>query len=894
MSAQKDTGEFIYQERLYIQTDKPYYAAGETIWWQCHLVDGETLRQAEISNLMTIELYDQNDELVMRKRIKRGDQGFAGGYTIPAKINPGNYYIRAYTHWMERMGKEWFPTKNIAITNPVDPRFSKNPLGQLDPEKAKQVALENEKELKGSALRKAQKDRKKELQKNKDFDCVFFPEGGELIDGLTQKVAFRVQGTDGMPQAATGVILDSNNETIQEFRTLHDGMGLFMVDANKKAQSKIRVTNEKGHTKEFFLSKAKKEGAALSLNVTPKMAQYRVSFSKGLNLKDSLFLVLRQRGHFISETYMPKGKYTGIIPTNILGEGVVQCLLVAGEDRVPLSSRMLFVRHNPLLNGLVQHAYVEAGAPASEVNKRQKVNTTITLKPLVQALNPAGLYAISVTDDKLVTPDSLGANIRSSLLLCDELKGTIYRPNYYFEDSSRKRTIQADLLMLTHGWRAYGNYAFKHSEESLELDALLKEQKDEKKMADMYTSRKEKKAYWSRMRELSKDIQNLRNKVYKNQREQKKKLESHYFERGQSISGRVTSMFGRSVKGAKIAAFVPKTKWTGVAEADEDGFFTMDNMLYKDTTSFVFQARTKGGNSHVQIKVEKQEFPTAYNTAPFKTLIPIEHQATYVNEMRRKYFEEGGMQVITLDEVLVDGHKKEPREETESVYLSGGGGDMYSGKEAAADGCNDAFDMLVRMPGVNATETSVLVKGESSISLIIDDSPYQLSTQEVEVTVIEDEGGTTTSTSESGARAQELVGVLRSIPVSSIKFLGVLDPVEAAAVGARPGVAAIVIETQDGFVPDNVKTPLGFMTVKRIGISDFPKFYTPKYDTPRQYTTKKTDIRSTLYWNPYIKVDSTGVAKVTWYTADSKSSYRVKLEGLTNQGVPVVVEEVIK
>ncbi len=44
------------------------------------------------------------------------------------------------------------------------------------------------------------------------------------------------------------------------------------------------------------------------------------------------------------------------------------------------------------------------------------------------------------------------------------------------------------------------------------------------------------------------------------------------------------------------------------------------------------------------------------------------------------------------------------------------------------------------------------------------------------------------------------------------------------------------------------------------------------------------DNRSTLYWNPTVKLDEQGNSKVTFYTSDLYGTYKVVLEGISAEG----------
>ena len=61
------------------------------------------------------------------------------------------------------------------------------------------------------------------------------------------------------------------------------------------------------------------------------------------------------------------------------------------------------------------------------------------------------------------------------------------------------------------------------------------------------------------------------------------------------------------------------------------------------------------------------------------------------------------------------------------------------------------------------------------------------------------------------------------------------------------------------------------------------KFYTPVYDSP-EGLEKKEDIRNTIWWNPLVMTDSTGVAIETFYQSDETGEMKIVVEGLTKDG----------
>lgn len=75
------------------------------------------------------------------------------------------------------------------------------------------------------------------------------------------------------------------------------------------------------------------------------------------------------------------------------------------------------------------------------------------------------------------------------------------------------------------------------------------------------------------------------------------------------------------------------------------------------------------------------------------------------------------------------------------------------------------------------------------------------------------------------------------------------------------------------------------------GYSAPVEFYAPDYSVANN--TDKRDNRTTIAWHPLVKTDALGGSSISFYAADRESSYRVLVEGVTNEGELIYKEIVI-
>ena len=80
-------------------------------------------------------------------------------------------------------------------------------------------------------------------------------------------------------------------------------------------------------------------------------------------------------------------------------------------------------------------------------------------------------------------------------------------------------------------------------------------------------------------------------------------------------------------------------------------------------------------------------------------------------------------------------------------------------------------------------------------------------------------------------------------------------------------------------------SPLGYQTPA--------EFYAPAYATEKARRSMVPDYRTTLYWNPTVKLDDTGQATVEFYTSDAPADYDITIEGITQTGKIVRTVKII-
>jgi hypothetical protein len=133
---------------------------------------------------------------------------------------------------------------------------------------------------------------------------------------------------------------------------------------------------------------------------------------------------------------------------------------------------------------------------------------------------------------------------------------------------------------------------------------------------------------------------------------------------------------------------------------------------------------------------------------------------------------------------------------------------------------------------------------------------------------------------------------LQSTPVSDIAMVKVFRPGSGVGFGGGAG-GTIAIYTKKGEkrIDPTIK---GLDQARLIGYSPVKEFYSPDYGQLNEQNNTQ-DIRTTLYWNPYILTDKGNrKATVQFYNSDISRKLRVVLEGVNVNGKLSRVEKVIQ
>lgn len=131
---------------------------------------------------------------------------------------------------------------------------------------------------------------------------------------------------------------------------------------------------------------------------------------------------------------------------------------------------------------------------------------------------------------------------------------------------------------------------------------------------------------------------------------------------------------------------------------------------------------------------------------------------------------------------------------------------------------------------------------------------------------------------------------VKNLQIDDIAYIKIFRPPFFGSIGGGDG-GAIAIYTRKGDDVQYVQgRGMGYALIA--GYTKYKEFYSPDYSTNQSI---ETDVRTTLYWNPYLLTNKDSkTVKVSFYNNDISKRFRVILEGVNENGQMARIEKIIE
>ncbi len=404
---------------VYLRTDKGAYEAGENLWFKAYLLSTRDLAPSGLDRTLYVQLTDMaKDSTVWQEKYEAKDGLSKGHIYLDTSLKAGDYLLSAYSSRSFYNGPgEFHAVRKIRV------------IGDLP-----------QKENRGEEV----VGTKTVEKKTGEIRFHTFPEGGNPIYGVKNRLAFKAVDGTGFPVEVSGVLYEGNRP-IMDIKSEHAGMGSFLFAPKKDKTYHIELVSPAGDSL-YPLPRAHHHGMALQLIARDKEKMVFRVFQAPGGKGQRIYLMARTRGRVPNmATGILRDSLDIALPTKDLPQGIVETTLFDSGLR-PMAERLVYV-------GLEKKLYIKTEMDKRIYGTREKVSLKISTTDKNGNPVPARL-GIGVHDRSYRNAGD-PKDIMTHYHLSTQLRGRIYGPGYYFDDTNKNRERALDLLLLTQGWRRY-------------------------------------------------------------------------------------------------------------------------------------------------------------------------------------------------------------------------------------------------------------------------------------------------------------------------------------------------------------------------------------------------------------------------------------------------------
>lgn len=435
--------KMISRERTYLHFDNTAYFLGETIWFKAYMIYSEECAPSDRSQILYVEFINSRGDVLQTQKLRITDGEAAGAFSTEFLLTSGFYQVRAFTRSMAENRPE-------AVFSRVLPVFE----APKDEGNHNDIRIRFDKKA------------------PEPFQVCFYPEGGHLVEGLDNRVAFSITDKQGLPCEATGWLID-DDDTLAIVNTMREGRGVFHCIPQKDHRITLVLHRPDGNFLKASLPPVAGEGCTLQADMRDS-SLVRIKIEKSPLLSaDTLGLLLMHRGNLISfqRVSSENQAVSYVFPRTCFEDGVHQLAIINCHGQI-LAERMLFFF--PQKSDRIKLTLNSSLQPYGEV-----VLEATTVNP--------STFSIAIHDADTDVNDNKG-NLATWLLLESELKGYVHQADYYLESNDVEHRMASDLLMMVQGWSCHDYPSLRESgtvERNLSLLGQLVSKKRKLSVADI-------------------------------------------------------------------------------------------------------------------------------------------------------------------------------------------------------------------------------------------------------------------------------------------------------------------------------------------------------------------------------------------------------------------------
>ncbi|TQM50646.1 hypothetical protein BDE36_2395 [Arcticibacter tournemirensis] len=856
---QKLTDEHPF-EKVYLHFDKPYYAVGDTIWYKAYLTS-HLHAPSPLSKVVYVDVINSRDSLMETLKLPVSNGVAAGSLTLsPMSYKQGNYHFRAYTRWMLNFGDAYFFNKTISIGNTLNKDLIthitvKGEVANKVPKVNARVLFkdENGKPYAGKKVTwrivskfetvnkgRGVTDQNGYLALNSDLKdqenageletAISVSDDKTITSTFPLRSAFHNADVQFFPEGGrliSGVssvvafkAIKTDGLGVEVKGTVTDGAGATVCSFNSQHLGMGMFTFTPESDKTYKANVTFADGSTASYDL-PKPRTSGIGLAVNNMSPENIIIRISATPAYL-ERHMDETFYI------VARSAGVTCY--AAQAKLNNQAFSASVPKDKFPSGIVQITlFTSTGSPVSEriafITHSKAPSVSLTSdKPAYTTRQRVKLNIAAQYPDKPVEGSY-------SIAVIDESKVP------FNEDS--ETTILSSLLLSSdlQGYIEKPNYYF---------NAIT-----DKKIADL---------------DLLMLTQGYRAFSYRDILDDKFPAVKYFPEQGIQISGTLRMRSGMPVNRGTVQFIIPEKSFSVSTQTDAEGKFSFNNLVFPDSVKAIVSARSNANSRNMMIMLDGEILPGATSNinAPDEIVNIDSTLNPYLVNSKKLY-----RTAIVLSEVVIKA-KSTPKP-SHADYPALSGLSMMPDHLIPGDrfkGCPMLLDCL---------------KG-GTMGMTFSEENFYISRDY-----------------NSGSRVPVQV-FLNGMPVDAINLSSVNSAeVESVEIFLRDDLGTVnrLYNTNGVLVVNTKKAPKGtpiklselqemlpqsnLVNFNPMGYQKARQFYSPKYAVAKSGVVTN-DLRSTIYWNPFVNTDATGKASVEYYNADGKGPYKAVIEGIDKDG----------
>ncbi|MEC7986905.1 MAG: MG2 domain-containing protein, partial [Myxococcota bacterium] len=480
---------------LYLQTDRPLYKPGDTIWFKTLSFDTHHQGNPKAASQTNYELISPAGETIQEEEFTQhgvSSHGYfhlvqsqkGGVYTLRATMENGKQIERSL--WIQTAKEEQIYKKMTFLREaygPSDIVEATLKLSDISGPLANQSVrilahidgyplpeLEGETDEHGHVLIRSPLPATIHtpdatitvvVEKNGLSESItrpiplvlnhlrvrFYPEGGLLLEGVENRVYFESLDEFGKAADVEGTLVDDLGREITTVRSLRDGLGRFQFTPQPNRNYRIIPYKPAGVKTESPLPKARQQGCIFQ-TVDDFQSVHPFIQAKVWCTSPQTVVIHALRKDLIIDTKIIKA---GPSPSLVTLEdatpvqGSVQITLM-NEEVEPVAERLIYRYPNHKLNIEIQ---------SDRAHYLPRENVELEISTTNHSGEPvAAELSLAVVDERLLSyADDRQANLLSAIYLESVLGRPVHNPNRYFDPSDPDAEEALDLLFGVGGYR---------------------------------------------------------------------------------------------------------------------------------------------------------------------------------------------------------------------------------------------------------------------------------------------------------------------------------------------------------------------------------------------------------------------------------------------------------